>query len=522
VEKAGFISEGTSKMICGSEAAFVAGTQYASKLKGAWEGVRSMLYTENMPEQKVAEGSVVSNRVWGQMLDSTDASQSSLGPLYKTVQGKYGDPDSDHAIIALLRKWSLVYTADIAAATTAAQLIDDVEPYDGSFPTRLAWYNQFFRFWRGSIEYMFYFCTSPFYTSRWYIVVVYEAGVTPTASSVGQGNMLWYEVNVRGSTWVNVAVPYLHTTPWNFCRTALDVHTGYQAPSLYIIQMDAPRANGDQTPHTTIVAWIRAGEDFMFSAPRQASITRAVIAEEEPLRGSLQSFVNAMGEDPVVIGGGVILPAFEGKCDYSTIGALLRRYSYRNTADFYPWPLGLGVTASENSLLGNFDLLCSNFIFHTGSVRFKGNQFQPTSGSTYAATYMLGTGDLSAVATAGVPIGRNSDDGLLIMDTTSNGVFVFECPFFSNVEAMANSNFLAPTQYPIEHQAPGFLGAGTATELNNLFISAGSTFKLFYDVPPILDRDYWPDYATITPPFETQREGFDNSSSLSTDTVASA
>jgi len=491
-----------------SVAATLLGAQaiFGSQGFGAHDAVMS---TKTEVEEKVEESSAVVPKLWGD-LTKVGASVSTLKHSASSLECRYGDDEEKHSLYALLAKPCLIRAMEYAAATATWTAVDKVHPWVslvGAPATRLAWYAQFFRMWRGSINYLFCFTASPFYSSRWVITASYG-----NTAPVGQafGDMPSYEVNVRGTTWVEVSVPFLRIVPWSLlCGDQDEDMMGMdenQIPTLYLKQLDPPKVNGDGVPVTFISVWKYAGSDFMFSSVRQCSPTD----ESAPI-AEAQTSINAIVGKPISLGDGVSIPGFVTKCDTLYLEDMFDHFSHRNTQSGpVAGPVACGISSLLQRHHGNFDLLCQNFLFYKGSVRFKGKL--ATTTQTVAAVVLEPFSE-GTTLTGYVPKAQQADDGMAVFALPFNPVLDFTIPFVSAFEVNTGYCF-----YPAQGvfmgvggnvynscQAQAIIYADTLnTEFHELYVAAGKDFRLFYEYPPIT-RGFWPRYGSMTPSaLETQ------------------
>lgn len=494
----------------------------------ASHGASSASVTETEPSSDdMQEGKVVANRIWGTLLNSKQTQCSKLGFLNESHDSNYGDDQQEHSFGTLLRKWSFTFGEAVAASNVTPFFIDSAYPTSGNANERLAFYGQFFRLWRGSIDFLFYFVSSPFYTSRWIIALDYRLnGSPPTSSDIRNGDMPTYEVNVRGSTWSCISVPYMSPYPWLTCndsaRSTAQSNAG--TPLIWLLQLDPPRATGDQTPTTFVYVWERAGKDFQFAHPCAAALLTAA-----PTIADAQTSVNQMGDDPIVMGAGMTIPLFQGKSDAASVEQLMRRYSFRPpTTGITNEPVAFNsdsVTTISKS--GNFDLLASTFLYFSGSMKYKARLNYSLDLDPFSSIFMGQGQPYNATNPLyGIPFGQNVDDGMVAIDMRTNPVFDFETPFFHPLEVRPCGQFLWDQNYEDEQ---GFLPIlctpGGSSSFSQCFVAAGDTFRLYYDYPP-WESNYWPQNISPPPPFvdsdnseEARPLGLEESSSLSTSRV---
>jgi hypothetical protein len=492
MSEAGIISPERSAAVCGSEMAFAAASQFASGAKKAYD---SYFTANNTGPSNLGRNQATPTvpRVWGELTHNRpDMVDNLIGNYAESSDGRYGDDQRYHTISALLAKPSVCWTQIVAVGTTTSQQIDYVSPEgstaitDGVLGTRTAWMSQFFRMWRGSIGYLFLFASTPFFTGRWLITVDYSLNFDNTTA----GDIISHEVNVRGTTWLNLMVPFLSDQPWSQLNEPGAAGSGARYPIIRLQQIEAPRPNGDTAPVTFVYVWKYGGPDLGFSSLKAAA---PINLDHTVLKAESQSFVNSMAVDPLILGDGLSVPSFVGKADVVNYESILERFSYRSPA-IGPVcaPVSAGTTANTNSTRGNFDLASSLFMFSSGSVRFRGNI--DTGDDDNPAIYLDG-GITTLTAGRGIGAGSCPEQGIVVIDKGLNPVVSFEVPFVSPYEVVILPGFADGfLKGNFQYQAVVWTGSVVPT-FTKLFVSAGSTFRLYYDYPPIA-YSLWPHQFT--------------------------
>jgi hypothetical protein len=112
------------------------------------------------------------------------------------------------------------------------------------------------RYWRGSIKYLFHFCMPAFYSCRVRFSLDYMGGSTPDS----YGDLMTRFVDIKGDTWEEVTVPYLHHTTWS------DTQVTSYPPYLRLFQVTNIIGSSDPATPVMYVNVFRAGgEDMEFS-----------------------------------------------------------------------------------------------------------------------------------------------------------------------------------------------------------------------------------------------------------------
>lgn len=112
------------------------------------------------------------------------------------------------------------------------------------------------RYWRGSIKYLFHFCMPAFYSCRVRFSLDFMGGSTPDS----YGDLMTRFVDIKGDTWEEVTVPYLHHTTWS------DTQVTSFPPFLRLFQVTSIVGSSDPATPVMYVNVFRAGgEDMEFA-----------------------------------------------------------------------------------------------------------------------------------------------------------------------------------------------------------------------------------------------------------------
>jgi len=432
-----------------------------------------------------------------------------LGESNVKVDGKYGDDDQSHSLLGILKKPSLVLFNDVDVSVSTIPITWKADTrYSATMGTRIGFYSQFFRMWRGSFRYHVRIVTSPLYSFRTTLKLDFatQAGIAEVPLDV---------ITVRGTTSFDIEVPYCRLTPWSPTITDPGVPSSVPdfAPTIVLQVINTSPFAGSTTPHAQVIVWEYAGDDFEFS-----SICNVVGPYTTPVLGNstvlkkkntnkrekpkmvAQSYIrDEVGKTVFKVGQGTPVKFATGKTRVQTIEQLLERFSFRDPVQGSSLPGLLGKVGSFNWMdVGNFDMLVSQFLFYSGGVKFK------------VRTNELG--DLTAYIDSGArtqsvytPLDGFSsvrpDNGMAKVVAALNPVLDFEMPFVCTTEVLPTARFVS--QVPLSVDVNPFLtffeqetDTGT-TELHSVFIAGGKGFRLYSDFPPVR-QDLWPYFAQNT------------------------
>lgn len=161
-------------------------------------------------------------------------------------------------------------------------------------PDYLFHFTRFASFWRGSIRFMMHFCTDQFTSARFRVGLSYAPW---TAGWADSGDVPSTVVDVHGSTYFSLNVPYLHTEYWKPVTVPI-TGTSQQFPQLYIELLDAPvGANLPADPKITLSIFRSAGADFQLAEPgyNQAYVPPPPLAANNNSMKTTQSLARRKG-----------------------------------------------------------------------------------------------------------------------------------------------------------------------------------------------------------------------------------
>lgn len=110
-----------------------------------------------------------------------------------------------------------------------------------------AWYSAMFKYWRGSMKYLFVFTTSKFTTAR--VRLTFLPGATTAASSVNHtGDVYSRVVDIKGDTLVDFSVPWVYSQPYASMGNAFDAAaSGSNSNGVVQIELINKTVSNDQT-----------------------------------------------------------------------------------------------------------------------------------------------------------------------------------------------------------------------------------------------------------------------------------
>jgi len=290
-----------------------------------------------------------------------------------------------------------------------------------SYFSHIAWYSQFFRFWRGSIKYCVMITAGSFTSGR--IRVSWHPNLIdiPKQLNDGSGDYVSHVVDITGDTRFNFSIPYLQAVPWLpleplSSRSEYDSRSANGVIVVSIVNSFRTTTNINANP-VYLNFWIGAGQNFQFG--KFGAITRqygmrevfekeafpALIEGEEMLDNNL-----CMGES------------------YPSLRVLMKRYASK----------------------GCFRLLKTCFLFKRGSRRWKGVYFRQSPQSWKEDEQYVQVS--SVVAGAEIQYENNLyQDGITFTNIFYKPSLEVEIPYYSNVYFQYNVSNNLLYRYPRAH-----------------------------------------------------------------------
>jgi hypothetical protein len=405
-------------------------------------------------------------------------------------------------LMSVTRKWGIREYMSIPSLWSYGILITDgtkvrvsanVMAYSGEYG-RVQYLSQFFRMWRGSMNFTFVFFASPFISARVNIVVGFE----PNGNYVGTlGNELIKDVTIRGTTRVDVNVPYLAADTWLPTVWQFEVADSRlsQVDFIYTLgykTIQAPQSVGDVTPVIPYVVYFSPGPDFEFRSLVNPS--PFLVPEMEKSKFESQMMVSSFCRPEIIDSGSLPRMPYASDSEDS-LDSMLRRWSYRApNKGALNWPVTNG--------LGVFDNVAKLFGFYSGQMCFKAVVSDSSVGNVVALR-MQNFLSQTADANYGVPATKRVEDGMNMISSYFTQVIEGTAPFLSTV------NFwpISPSPYT---GGRDYFNVGSfryfwrsdleqdnlSVVADTLLVSAGPDFSLYYPLPPPrVAAVVWPSYG---------------------------
>lgn len=438
-----------------------------------------------------------------------------------------GDPEQGKLpLIYLLKKWtSFLFLSSVSTSLT---VIDVVHPNPVAVFTatgkglpvysRLAYWSQFFRYWRGGIKYKFEIIASPLVTYKLRFTVTWNQN-TGTLSST-PGDRFVHEVTVRGTTTTEFMVPYLcalqYSSTWyqyasdNAEKIPSLVSTfNGRYPVLAVNLLTAPRYTGTTTPEVYLICYKAAYDDFQFMSIKDPRPKGA----PEGLEGEAQS-------GQVMFGKSDLSKSSRREGEY--LDDIIDRWYAVNPNKLQPGTLDtveLGAYAGSDGGSATPDPLDSislHFMWRVGPLDYKA-QFPPKPGTpSYSVSALLSNfSGQTEVFTTGAyypPPFSRTGDGATRLNTVFADVLEFSAPMVCSFPFVAANSYIT-NQYAPGTGVVGFLSPlpitlqgsdATSPVADEVLRRAGKGFHFLCDLPPP-NVNFWYYCGTGDPTMETTK-----------------
>jgi hypothetical protein len=396
---------------------------------------------------------------------------------------KYCDPMLKHNLRWMIQQPQLEYYGKLGAATPPFNIL--CVPYkvgkafwetmDNLSLGYLAFMSQFFRRWRGSLRYSFFFTTSSFVSARLQISLLWENQAEQPLSDQAVGDIPLTIITVKGNQEHHVLVPYVYDKPW--MPTSLFYTTAEQFLPRLQLKVLSVVGTGDRTPTVPYIVYVTPGDDFVLDSYQVAKHGTPLEFGVAPERATAQCDVykklHSVRYDAIP---GFKIP--ESVPMTMNLEDLLYRWSSTTRLDLDTRVAEPPTTQLE--VYQNWDYLCSCFLFNSGTVRRRLFFLDGLFGeSSWMLQAMTPTGPCEIYSP------NNS------MAATNIGVWPvldYSCPWISDLEVSQNpSNCILIDKWNVSCTEV----EGTPSDLARAWIKAGNNFQLFH-LKPVFKQALWP------------------------------
>lgn len=192
-----------------------------------------------------------------------EGKQLTMYPGVQTSKENFSMESSSMTLLELARTPGLHLTTSFANSGDSATIgVQPMAPssYAASVDF-LGYVTAAFGFWRGSLKYLFHFVNSAFYSAR------FRIGYASSNPTVVDGDLPQLVIDVKGDTWTEVTIPYLHPLVWRPTGNSQSTSD----PKLYITMIT--EISGSSAPASPLIylnVWRSAGEDFQLKCMKNA------------------------------------------------------------------------------------------------------------------------------------------------------------------------------------------------------------------------------------------------------------
>lgn len=445
-------------------------------------------YLDGDEEKKVMETSdkrVEVDRQTSNVLPDMYGDLVANNQMCKAVLPARPTPSAWHRISDFVQKPSFI--GSFALAGEGAAPLYFFDPYPNSFDTtysnfttdRIAYISQYARFWRGSFIYTLLFMTSPMVSVKFKIILVWNANDNLTSEPE---SLLTRIITVRGTTVVDIPVPFLYSQQWLPTDIGIIESGGIarkgpvNTPALVLSRYQPAYSPGDIPAQVHLHAWRRAGKDFAFSSLREAGSYTGDL----PLVVEAQMRVNDLLSEDVALLGASDSLVFQGRDVIEFLEDIASRFSCDQTSSTtYPTPIDW-VTSNGHS---NVDTISNLFYFFRGSIDYK---FIVTSPGTSTRVAVVASPYTDKTLRVGYTALNSVSDGEVAIDPRFTGVLEFRQPALALYDWLEMPSD-GTAYYPMTNATPvlyDVLSDGTAVIFGFCLrkITADSSF--YYEIPP--------------------------------------
>jgi hypothetical protein len=434
---------------------------------------------------EITEGHVLNEpSFYGEMTGFEGQSRENLSFSMAGVPPKGLNDDLSHKISDIMRRPCIYQALTIAEGSNFVMNCIPLDPVVSSASLHfdyLAQFAQFFRYWRGSIDYDLHFHGSALFTSRITISVVHYGGDISQAST-NTDFLFKDQFEVTGYRCKKIRIPFVWIAKW--CKTDstsfndfIPVH-----PTIMTIAVeDISSSIGSTTVPPAVVLTIcrSAGPDFQVrNIVGNNWISPAVTAVSQMrvnMKGSGYENFCRGEEEPRKW-----RPTIE---DNMTVEDLLRRWSLRNGFNPVPsYPVHGSNMYNINPLPDLFDYVLNMFKYVRGNIDFKVPVDQTLSSPYYFLTASANTG----IEGGYIPDSNGTSAGVAYTVPQLNPLVNFCAP----IESFTEWTYTAPNlnRSQLLSYQPLLIEINNSIETSPAFcfVRAGPDFQIAYLQPPLL------------------------------------
>lgn len=404
----------------------------------------------------------------------------SSASMYTAGSGSLMQPIRDFTVRDFISKPTYIDTLSLTSGMDMTQ----VWQLGDLIWSRINYMAQYFRMWRGSIRLTFIIFSSPFISAR-YNIVVRWGGSAPVGLV---GNELVNDITVRGTTRVDITVPFLSSDQWLPTWCQMPGGYAYESvfPAVYIKEQSPAVSVGDISPAPVLVLYESAGDDFEFRSLCNPNPLKEVSYQR-------QMRVSDFSKQEVSGDGGTCAYPY-GTDTEMTFTDITRRWCNRNTDALSPGP----VLTLGSATPGVLDQISCLFVYWSGQTKFK-LTCATTSNMNCWHTDVHFPSIVSAAERCARP-----EDGMVNVWTDLTRVLEFTTPFLATTSFLPIPNTLRGINWTSYSSSilprqvwSGFLHDEDNAVIvpNRAYVAGGDDFSFYFMLPPPV-LAHWPQSVT--------------------------
>lgn len=415
----------------------------------------------------------VRNNPFGSLVSSSS--------MYTAGSGSLMQPIRDFTVRDFINKPTYIGLLNL----TSGMSMQQVWQLGDLYWSRINYMAQYFRMWRGSIRLTFVIFSSPFISAR-YNFIVRWGGSAPVGLV---GNEIVNDVTVRGSTRVDITVPFLSADQWLPTWCQMPGGYAYESvfPAIYIKEQSPAVSVGDIAASPVMLMYESAGVDFEFRSFCNPNPLKDTGVYERQMRVSDFSKQEVSGDGSTC--------AYPYSTDTEmTFTDITRRWCNRNTDALSPGPLYTDSIATAGAL----DQVSCLFVYWSGQTKFK-----LTCATTSTMNCWHTDVHFPSVGSAAELCAR-PEDGMVNVWTDLTRVLEFTTPFLATTSFLPiprptkSINWTSFRSISLDRQ----VWSGKLHNENNstivparAYVAGGDDFSLYFMLPPPL-LTHWPQSVT--------------------------
>nr|WPR18067.1 MAG: capsid protein [Chemarfal virus 137] len=240
--------------------------KFVKTVAGVMDKPRSLQMPQKMVESPTTEwqygsGASLADRL--SLYPTSNLARPTISPECMSTNHSVAELAGVPLIHEIFRFTSTATSLEIGLSPTYQGSVTNSNGGKVIYPDYLCSMAMIHEMWRGSIKYYLQFITNGFTTARFRIAYLVD---NSTPDFIG-GDFPTQIVEVKGTTYADVLVPYLWASPWRKVVTPFPAQTDAYVPNLYpkmsIQLISSPNSFGSD-PSITLVVWRAGGPDIQF------------------------------------------------------------------------------------------------------------------------------------------------------------------------------------------------------------------------------------------------------------------